>query len=345
MQVRVGVRPIWRLARVGEQMGFPSTWNHVPASAIASRCGIFYSSKSKPYKAEVRRGEYLGYFATPEEAALHVARANAGAAGLLAPPSAAFTPLRAAPPATPRAKRKASPPPSSDEDEDEETTEEEETALEHTVVMQHGQRTGARCSSGTVAPPMTAEEALRQAEAEGLTLLKSEDNATGFMNVRRRGGQFQACPRCSGRRVNLGSFTMAEEAALVVARTPEAQAAVAEAAAPPAPPPLTAEEALRQAEAEGLTLLRSSENTTGFMNVNNNTIGAKRSKPFSAQARSRGAMVRLGYFATAEEAALTVARRSVWKRWRRLDSRLRRASASSGGGSRSSRATPRPRPR
>ena len=36
--------------------------------------------------------------------------------------------------------------------------------------------------------------------------------------------------------------------------------------APPAPPPMTAEEALRQAEAEGLTLLKA-DNTAGYKNV------------------------------------------------------------------------------
>ena len=51
-----------------------------------------------------------------------------------------------------------------------------------------------------------------------------------------------------GKEINLGYFATAEEAALHVARTPEAQAAAA------LPPPMTADEALAQAEAEGLTL-------------------------------------------------------------------------------------------
>ena len=39
------------------------------------------------------------------------------------------------------------------------------------------------------------------------------------------------------------------------------------AAAPPAPPPMVAEEALRQAEAEGLTLLKSESSNTGYKGV------------------------------------------------------------------------------
>ena len=55
-----------------------------------------------------------------------------------------------------------------------------------------------------------------------------------------------------GKKVNLGYFATAEEAALCIARSPEGKA-VAERAA--AAPPLTSEEALEQAQAEGLTLL------------------------------------------------------------------------------------------
>ena len=100
----------------------------------------------------------------------------------------------------------------------------------------------------------------------------------------------------------------AEEAALCYARSPEAQAAVA-AAVPLAPPPMTAEEALRQAEAQGLTLLRSESSSTGYKGVVLNS--RSRSKPFYAQVRRGGKKVTLGYFATAEEAALHVVRASA----------------------------------
>ena len=154
-------------------------------------------------------------------------------------------------------------------------------------------------------PPMTAEEAVAQAEAEELTLLLSASSNSGFKSV-----SFDSKPnltkpylvkvRRGGKQLTLGHFTTAEEAALCFARSPEAQAAVAAAAAPPAPPPMTAEMALRQAEAEGLTLLRA-ENTTGFKGVG---FKSGRFKPYQAQ-------FGLGQFATAEEAALVVARKLV----------------------------------
>ena len=106
-----------------------------------------------------------------------------------------------------------------------------------------------------------------------------------------------------GKLVYLGAFATAEEAALSYAR---AQAAVAAAAAPPAPPPMTAEEALRQAEAEGLTLLKSDGSSTGYKGV---CLDRKmKTKPYRVQISRGGKTVTLGQFATAEEAALCVAR-------------------------------------
>ena len=158
-------------------------------------------------------------------------------------------------------------------------------------------------------PPMTAEEALRQAEVEGLTLLKSEGSSTGYKNVSFLSGKtkaYKAQVRRSGKLLNLGQFTTPEEAALVVARTPEGRAAAAAAAAPPAPPPMTAEEALRQVEAEGLTLLRSESNGTGYKGVYFD-FKAK-TKPYMTMLWRGGKSVTIGYFATAEEAALFYAR-------------------------------------
>ena len=64
---------------------------------------------------------------------------------------------------------------------------------------------------------MTAEEALRQAEAEGLTLLKA-DNVTGYKSVvfdrRKLTKPYQANVRRGGKIVFLGQFVTAEEAAL-----------------------------------------------------------------------------------------------------------------------------------
>jgi len=145
-----------------------------------------------------------------------------------------------------------------------------------------------------------------QAQEEKLTLLVAE-NITGYFGVYLiKPGQpkpYQAQVWRGGKKVYLGSFATAEEAALCVARTPEGRAAAAERAA--AAPPLTSEEARQQAQAEKLTLLVA-DNTTGYFGVYLNKHGL--SKPYQAQVRRGGRTVSLGCFATAEEAALCVAR-------------------------------------
>jgi hypothetical protein len=147
-----------------------------------------------------------------------------------------------------------------------------------------------------------------QAQAEGLTLLVA-DNKTGYFGVYLNNpGQpkpYQAQVKHGGNTAHLGAFATAEEAALCVARSPEGQEAAKRAAAPPPAPPLTSEEARRQAQAEGLTL-RVADNTAGYFGVNLNHPG--KSKPYHAQVWRGGKMVTLGTFATAEEAALYVAR-------------------------------------
>ena len=109
--------------------------------------------------------------------------------------------------------------------------------------------------------------------------------------------------------VTLGYFATAEEAALCYARHSEAQGA---AAAPPEPPPLTAEEAVWQAEAEGLTLLRSESSSTGYKWVSFDS--RRESRRYQAKVWRRpwrgDTVVHLGLFATPEEAALHVARAS-----------------------------------
>jgi len=156
---------------------------------------------------------------------------------------------------------------------------------------------------------MTAEEAVRQAEVEGLTLLKSGSSSTGYKGVGFNGSckskPYKVEVRRGGKTVFLGSFATAEEAALCYARSPEGWAA---AAAPPAPPPLTAEEAVQQAEAEGLTLLRSDSGSTGYTGV---VFKSNRPSPYQAMLRHGGKLVYLGCFATPEEAALHVARTSA----------------------------------
>merc|ERR1740124_958632 len=59
-----------------------------------------------------------------------------------------------------------------------------------------------------------------------------------------------------------------------------------------------------QAEAEGLTLLKA-ESITGYFGVNHHP---GQPKPYQARVTRGGKQVHLGYFATAEEAALCIAR-------------------------------------
>ena len=69
--------------------------------------------------------------------------------------------------------------------------------------------------------------------------------------------------------------------------------------------PLTSEEARQQAQVEGLMLLKA-DNKTGYFGVYRNNPG--KPKPYQAQVWRGGTTVCLGTFATAEEAALCIAR-------------------------------------
>ena len=112
-----------------------------------------------------------------------------------------------------------------------------------------------------------------------------------------------------GRDHHLGSFATAEEAALAVARFlgPEGVAAVLAASTPmtAAEAQAAAAEAHAAAAEEGLALVPSAENATGFMGVCKD--GSVRA-PFKAVLRHDGRSKHLGQFATAEEASLAVAR-------------------------------------
>eukprot|EP00964_Phaeocystis_antarctica_P030484 scaffold17220_cov65-Phaeocystis_antarctica.AAC.5 len=278
------------------------------------------------YQARVQRAGKevnLGSFVTAEEAALAAARANAR------PDPPAASPYPAAKRATPPPK----PPPAkhsrnsvapgslqpdsdsedgisvevvevielceedaegeedAEEDDGEEEDDDEDEEDEEEEEVEEAQEMGQADA---------AEAAVRQAEAEGLTL-QPADSAAGYRSVRkatfRKNTRFQARVWRAGKQVHLGNFATAEEAALVYARTPEAQAEVAN----PKPAPLTAEEAVVQAAAEGLTLEPSS-NAAGYNGV--------RADGFRHQAKvwRAGKVVHLGNFVTAQEAALTIAR-------------------------------------
>jgi hypothetical protein len=151
--------------------------------------------------------------------------------------------------------------------------------------------------------PVAAVVATEALEALEPTLLVA-DNGTGYFGVRLNNpGQpkpYQARVKRGGKMVSLGNFATAEEAALCVARSPEGRAAAAERAAV-----LTSEEARQQAQAEKLTLVVA-ENKTGYIGVHLNKPGQP--KPYQARVRRGGKVVYLGMLATAEEAALCVAR-------------------------------------
>ena len=90
------------------------------------------------------------------------------------------------------------------------------------------------------------------------------------------------------------------------AAAPEGQCAAAK--KPAVAAPLTSEEAVQQAQAEGL-VLPVGKSGTGYFGVTVNKPG--RPKPYQVQVRRGGKRVWLGCFATAEEAALCVARSST----------------------------------
>jgi len=152
---------------------------------------------------------------------------------------------------------------------------------------------------------MATEARRQQAQAEQLTLLVA-DNKSGYFGVHLnkpgRPKPYQARVQRGGKEVHLGMFATAEEAALCVARTPEGQAAAAERAAAAAP--LTSEEARQQAQAEKL-MLRVADNKAGYSCV---YFKPGLSKPYEARVKRGGKRVHQGYFATAAEAALCVAR-------------------------------------
>jgi hypothetical protein len=163
----------------------------------------------------------------------------------------------------------------------------------------------APASAGALGHLGAAAEALAAAAAEGLELKRSERNATGFSRVYRQGRRFEAQISDGSRCRSLGAFGTAEAAALAVAR------ARADA---PVRVEMSAAEALAAAAAEGLELQRSSVSASGFKGVTQDTRLKASRKTFVVQhggarmASLGGVRVVEGCFATAEEAALALAR-------------------------------------
>ena len=152
---------------------------------------------------------------------------------------------------------------------------------------------------------LTVAEAVRAAEDEGLPLVGSS-GASGYKGVTREGGRF-AVNRQGGRAHPwLGSYATAEQAALVYARSIGREAAVAaqeaavrqRAAAEATRTRMTAEEAVRQAAAEGLPLVRAAETATGYRGVT----------PYGPDFKASFKGLSLGVCPTAELAALVYAR-------------------------------------
>ena len=152
-----------------------------------------------------------------------------------------------------------------------------------------------------------------EVRVDGLTLQRA-NNTAGYkgvtVNSHNKTRPYEAKVTRNGAQLSLGHFRTAEAAALCYAQNIAVHGApklskreaseVARAAA------LTAEEALRQAAAEGLTLHKS-DNTSGYLSVSYHGT-SKALKKYSPKVWRDGKPVLKGVFATAEEAALAYAR-------------------------------------
>ena len=137
-------------------------------------------------------------------------------------------------------------------------------------------------------------------EAEGLTLVLSSENKSGFKGVTASAGgssRSQANYKVNGRRHCLGHHDTALQAAFCIARFlgPDGSAAAAAAATAATPQGMSEAEVRAVAEAEGLTLLQCSDHQSGFKGV---TACGDR---FQAGLRLKGKRRYLGKFATAVE--------------------------------------------
>ena len=179
--------------------------------------------------------------------------------------------------------------------------------------------------------PMSVEEAERLARQEGLVLVPScGATQSGYWRVTAQGSHsdtFQCTGSMGGKKhVILGNFSTAHGAALAVARnigplgSREAAAKVAKAQAAAQRGFMDESEARRLASAEGLTLIPSSSNKTGFMNVSlagkdrgdleppPGTEGSRRFFQVTLSKNDGDKPRSLGCYKTVFEAALTYAR-------------------------------------
>ena len=119
-----------------------------------------------------------------------------------------------------------------------------------------------------------------------------KDSTTGYKNVtyNRVSKKFEARARDGGKRIFLGLFNTAEEAATAYARSEYGRADAAKLLQPRPAPTAAGAEAIRQAEREGLTLTASSSNNSGYRGVVY-CVNQKGSKKYQLKVRVGGKQV------------------------------------------------------
>ena len=125
-------------------------------------------------------------------------------------------------------------------------------------------------------------------EAEGFKLHLSPRGSTGYLSVSRNHGRFVAQAFSDGKRINIGRYETAVEAAVAYARHTLSVGGTG---------PEEEEEMV-----DGYTLLRSRNSSTGYVGVQ--PQGGR----FVARVERSGARINLGSYGTAEEAAVAHAK-------------------------------------
>ncbi|EOD36151.1 hypothetical protein EMIHUDRAFT_110392 [Emiliania huxleyi CCMP1516] len=185
---------------------------------------------------------------------------------------------------------------------------------------EYGRADAAKQLQPRAAPTAAGAAAILQAAREGLTLTASSGSNSGYKGVtfypKEQGRKkYQLKVTVGGKSVGLGMFATAEQAALFSARREAGRDTGSDLTAPPPPPPppepssAAGAEAVRQAEREGLTLATSSS-SSGYRGVYYRPK-QEGSKKYQLSVTVGGKQLHLGYFATAEQAALFSARREA----------------------------------
>lgn len=182
------------------------------------------------------------------------------------------------------------------------------------------EKAAAKAEETAIHARRAAVNASRIALLEGLVLVRSHECASGYKNVRPVKNKNLSKPwQCTinigaGKKKELGRFTTKEEAALCYARHIGAAAAAELDRHYERTLPMTPEAAIAAAEAEGLTLRTAPGTMSGYR-----AVSCSRKKPEHALTYNShavdldapigsGKVKNLGSFASAEEAALAVAR-------------------------------------